>query len=78
MLFIRSQYYRFIPDIFTSSRRSFTQTRQLEDLQQLYQLLKHESLCKIFFSIELILFSSTTCSFITFIFEKNESKWNIF
>jgi hypothetical protein len=49
MLFIRSQYYRFVPEIFIPPRRSFTQTRQLEDLQQLYELLKHESLCKKFF-----------------------------
>lgn len=45
-MFTRSQYSRFIPEFFTPPRRSFTQTRQLEELQQLYDLLKHESLCK--------------------------------
>ncbi len=47
MLCMRTQYYRLITDIFIPPRRSFTQTRQLEDLQQLYELLKHETLCKV-------------------------------
>ena len=51
MLYIRSQYSRLISEIFTPPRRSLTQTRQLEDLQQLYELLKHESLCKIHFFV---------------------------
>jgi len=54
MLYIRSQYSRLISEIFTPPRRSFTQTRQLEDLQQLYELLKHESLCKIYFFVLII------------------------
>jgi hypothetical protein len=36
---------RLIAKIFYQSRRSFTQTRQLKDLQQIYELLKEESLC---------------------------------
>jgi hypothetical protein len=43
MIHIRTPYYRLIPEIFNSPRRSFTQARQLDDLQQLYELLKHES-----------------------------------
>ncbi|CAF1186441.1 unnamed protein product [Adineta steineri] len=45
MLNNQIQYYRLISVIlFTPPRRSFTQIRQLQDLQQLYELLKHESL----------------------------------
>ncbi|UJR16232.1 hypothetical protein I4U23_003142 [Adineta vaga] len=45
MLNSRKQYYyRFISEIFTSPRRSITQAaRQLEELKQLYELLKHEA-----------------------------------
>jgi hypothetical protein len=46
MLYRRAHYYRLITEAFNQPRRSFTQIRQLEDLQQLYELLKHESLCK--------------------------------
>lgn len=46
MLTLRNQWYRCLTDYFHLSRRSLTQTRQLEDLLQLYELLKHESLCK--------------------------------
>ncbi len=44
MLYNRGQYSRLISEIFTQPRRSFTQTRQLDDLLQLYELLKHESI----------------------------------
>ena len=37
---------RLLVSIFHQSRRSFTPTRQLTDLEQIYQLLKNESLCK--------------------------------
>ncbi len=50
MLCMRTQYYRLITDIFIPPRRSFTRIRQLEDLQQLYELLKYETLCKVEFS----------------------------
>ena len=46
MLSLRNRSCRILSDYFYLSRRSFTQTRQLEDLLQLYELLKHESLCK--------------------------------
>jgi hypothetical protein len=46
MLCNNKQYYRLIAEIFYQSRRSFTQTRQLKDLQQIYDLLKEENLCK--------------------------------
>lgn len=46
MLYIRTQYYRLLTEMFIQPRRSFTQKRQLEELQQLYDLLKNESLRK--------------------------------
>ncbi|CAF3313491.1 unnamed protein product [Rotaria socialis] len=44
MLFNRTKYFRFISEIFLQQRRSYTEIRQLEELQRLYDLLKHESL----------------------------------
>jgi hypothetical protein len=43
MLCNHKQYFRFIIGIFNQSRRSFTQTRQLEDLKQIYELLKQDT-----------------------------------
>ncbi|CAF1314247.1 unnamed protein product [Adineta ricciae] len=43
MLNSRSQCYRLVSEAFSPPRRSITQSRQLEDLKQLYELLKHES-----------------------------------
>ena len=53
MLYNRVHKYQTISDIFSQSRRYLTQPRQLEDLQQLYELLKHEShgIESFFFSI---------------------------
>lgn len=47
MLCNHKQYFRLITGTFYQSRRSFTQTRQLDDLKQIYDLLKEESLSKI-------------------------------
>lgn len=44
MLCKQKQYFRFTFDIFRQSRRSFTQKRHLEDLKQIYDLLKEETL----------------------------------
>jgi len=56
MLCNSKQYCRLIAEIFYQSRRSFTQTRQLKDLQQIYDLLKEENLCKTsVFSVTLFL-----------------------
>lgn len=49
MLCNPKQYYRSIGTIFHHSRRSLFQTRQLEDLKQLYELLKEESASKTHF-----------------------------
>ncbi|CAF4082909.1 unnamed protein product [Rotaria sordida] len=46
MLFHRSQYVQGISKIFIQQRRIYTETYQLEELQRLYDLLKHESLSK--------------------------------
>jgi hypothetical protein len=43
MLYNRGRYSRLISEIFNQPRRSLTQTRQLDDILQLYELLKHES-----------------------------------
>lgn len=40
-------HHRLLVHSFAQSRRSFTQTRQLIDLQQVYQLLKDESFCNL-------------------------------
>ncbi len=45
MLCHHKQYFRLITGIFRQSLRSFTQIRQLEDLKQIYVLLKEESFC---------------------------------
>lgn len=50
MLRNRQQYLQLFTHIFNQTRRSFTQTRQLKDLEQIYELLKEESLRKIWFS----------------------------
>ena len=42
----RKPYIRSIGRVFYHSRRSIPQTRQLEELKQLYELLKEESACK--------------------------------
>ncbi|CAF2517704.1 unnamed protein product [Rotaria sp. Silwood2] len=44
MLCCHKQYFPLVTIIFYQSRRSFTQTRKLKDLQQIYELLKEESL----------------------------------
>ncbi|CAF3619608.1 unnamed protein product [Rotaria sordida] len=44
MLCCHKQYFQLIRVLFYQSRRSFTPTRQLNDLQQIYELLKQESL----------------------------------
>jgi hypothetical protein len=46
MVHNHKQYFRSIAGIFYQSRRSFTQLRQLEELKQIYELLKEESSCK--------------------------------
>jgi len=46
MLCIRISSQRIIREIFIPPRRSFTHQRPIEDLQQLYDLLKHESMSK--------------------------------
>ncbi|CAM2700732.1 unnamed protein product [Rotaria socialis] len=38
------QYFQLIRQVFSQSQRSFHQIRQLKDLQQIYELLKEESL----------------------------------
>ncbi|CAF1475807.1 unnamed protein product [Adineta ricciae] len=43
MLNSRSHCYRLASEAFSPPRRSITQSRQLEDLKQLYEVLKHES-----------------------------------
>jgi len=48
MLCNRKQYFRFTVDFFRQSRRSFTPKRHLEDLKQIYDLLKEETLSKLF------------------------------
>ncbi|CAF2368328.1 unnamed protein product [Rotaria sp. Silwood2] len=47
MFFNRTQYFQLISKIFTQQRREYTQIRQLEELQRLYDLLKHESLSSV-------------------------------
>lgn len=59
MLYIRISSQRIIREIFIPPRRSFTHQRPIEDLQQLYDLLKHESMCK------------RKCSFLLFLFLNN-------
>lgn len=49
MIFNRGKYYRFLSEIFIQQRRSYTEKRELEELRRLYDLLKHESLCKVSF-----------------------------
>lgn len=40
------QYIRSVGRVFYHSRRSIPPIRQLEELKQLYELLKEESTCK--------------------------------
>jgi hypothetical protein len=77
MLCNHKQYFRLIIGIFYQSRRSFTQTRQLEDLKQIYELLKVDPACKnsIFF-LNLFLFTQYFSSDY-YLFRKNESNWNL-
>ena len=72
-----SSSYRTFFDLFHQSRRSFTQPRQLDDLQRLYQLLKEESLSKrktIFLEPDRsgAVFSFEECSF-----SIDESQWHL-
>lgn len=76
MLCNTKQYYRSISQLFYQSRRSYTQTRQLKDLQQIYELLKEESLCKSQFFPPIDFINSSFSFHIVFL-RKDGSKWNI-